>query len=54
MRLIDADLLEEQMNKESIHLFNSMYKGYVKALKCVKQQSTVFDVDEIVKKIRRR
>ena len=31
MRLIDVDLLEKQMDKESIHLFNSMHKGYVKA-----------------------
>ena len=27
MRLIDVDLLEKQMDKESTHLFNSMHKG---------------------------
>ena len=39
MRLIDVDLLEKQMDKESTHLFNSMHKGYVKAMKCVKNQT---------------
>lgn len=51
MKLIDADLLEKQMNKEVLHLFNSMYTGYVKAMKCVKQQSTAFDVDKVVKQL---
>lgn len=57
MRLIDADLLEKQMNKEvlhlfnSMHIFNSMHEGYVKAMKCVKQQPTVFDVDKVVEQL---
>ena len=51
MRLIDADLLEKQMDKEVLHLFNSMYKGYVKAMKCVKQQPTAFDIDEVVERL---
>lgn len=51
MKLIDADLLEKQMNKEVLHLFNSMYTGYVKAMKCVKQQPKAFDVDKVVEQL---
>ena len=51
MRLIDVDLLEKQMDKESIHLFNSMHKGYVKAMKCVKNQTTAFDTDKVMKQL---
>lgn len=51
MKLINADLLEKQMNKEVLHLFNSMYTGYVKAMKCVKQQPTAFDVDKVVEQL---
>ena len=51
MKLIDAELLEKQMNKEVLHLFNSMYTGYVKAIKCVKQQPTAFDVDKVVEQL---
>lgn len=51
MKLIDADLLEKQMNQEVLHLFNSMYTGYVKAMKCVKQQSTAFDLDKVVEQL---
>ena len=51
MRLIDVDLLEKQMDKESTHLFNSMHKGYVKAMKCVKNQTTAFDTDKVMKQL---
>ncbi len=51
MRLIYVDLLEKQMDKESIHLFNSMHKGYVKAMKCVKNQTTAFDTDKVMKQL---
>lgn len=53
MKLINADLLEKQMNKEVLHLFNSMYTGYVKAMKCVKQQPTAFDVDKAISELER-
>lgn len=51
MRLIDADLLEEQMDKENLHLFNSMHKGYVKAMKCVKNQPTAFVTDKVLEQL---
>lgn len=51
MKLINADLLEKQMNKEVLHLFNSMYTGYMKAMKCVKQQPIAFDVDKVVEQL---
>ena len=44
MRLIDVDLLEKQMDKESTHLFNSMHK-------CVKNQTTAFDTDKVMKQL---
>lgn len=42
---------KKQINKEVLHLFNSMYTGYVKAMKCVKQQPTAFDVDKVVEQL---
>lgn len=51
MELIDKSKLEKQMKEESLHLFNAMYNGYSKAMKCVKQQPTAFDVDKVVEQL---
>ena len=45
------DINHKYIVVESIHLFNSMHKGYVKAMKCVKNQTTAFDTDKVMKQL---
>lgn len=51
MELIDKSKLEKQMKEESLHLFNAMYNGYSKAMKCVKLQPVVYDIDKIIERL---
>ena len=51
MELIDKSELEKQMKEESLHLFNAMYKGYSKAMKCVRLQPVVYDIDKIIERL---
>lgn len=48
MELINKSKLEKQMKEESLHLFNAMYKGYSKAMKCVRLQPVVYNIDKII------
>lgn len=51
MELIDKSKLEKQMKEESLHLFNAMYNGYSKAMKCVRLQPVVYDIDKIIERL---
>lgn len=51
MKLIDKSKLEKQMKEESLHLFNAMYNGYSKAMKCVRLQPVVYDIDKIIERL---
>lgn len=46
MELIDKSKLEKQMKEESLHLFNAMYNGYSKAMKCVRLQPVVYNMPD--------
>lgn len=50
-RLIDADELLKEMERERIHLFNKMHDGYLKAMKCVKRQPTAYNPDKVVEQL---
>lgn len=51
MELIDKSKLEKQMKEEILHLFNAMYNGYSKAMKCVRLQPVVYDIDKIIERL---
>lgn len=51
MELIDKSKLEKQMKEESLHLFNAIYNGYSKAMKCVRLQPVVYDIDKIIERL---
>ena len=51
MRLIDADKLIEQLNKNSIFRTVTNAEGK-SAIEIIEQQPTAFDVDKVVKKLK--